>query len=69
MVRASKIVLVTTLITKEEQVTLATKARREHRGIMVFRAGTTASGSAMFVGLFTFYLNMETNQIKRTSIR
>ena len=50
VVKASKTALLTTLTTKEDRDTLAPKTSKEHRGIMVLRAGTTASGSAMVVG-------------------
>ena len=42
--------LLTTLTTKEDWDILAPKTSKEHTGIMVLRAGTTASGSAMDVG-------------------
>ena len=46
-VKASKTDLLTTLTTKEDRDTLVPRTSSEHRGIMVLRAGTTASGSAM----------------------
>ena len=56
VVKASKTVLLTTLTTKEDWDTLAPKTSSEQRGIMVLRAGTTTSGSAMVVVLKKTYI-------------